>query len=244
MLSALVTQTVQSKCNEVADMDEKLTGSVKELARSLGADLVGVAQAESFMEAPMGHRPENILRRARSVVVMAIHLLDASIEAAPSREYSITYTVVNQELNRMAFHVAKFLQHEGYRALQVPASPPYDGKHNIGDLSHRHAGELAGIGVFGKNSLLLSTEFGPRMRLVSVITDAPLEAGRPLHLDFCKDCDKCIRACPAGALEGERLVDKLKCDAYHGKAGERLQLDDWEQICGVCIRVCPIGKVI
>lgn len=222
-------------------MKEELTASVKELAHRLGADLVGVAQADSFMEAPKGHRPEDLLRGAQSVIVMAIHLLDAALESAPNREYAITYDTANQELNRMAFYVAKFLQGKGYRALQVPASPPYDMERNMGDLSHRHAGQLAGIGVFGKNSLLLSVKFGPRIRLVSVITDAPLKADTPLDIDLCKDCDKCLRVCPAGALKGERIVDKLKCDAYHVEVGEKLQLGDLD-ICGVCIRVCPVGK--
>jgi epoxyqueuosine reductase len=222
-------------------MNEKLTGSVKELAHSLGADLVGVAQAHSFMEAPKGHRPEDLLRGARNVIVMAIHLLDASLESAPNREYAITYSTVNQELNRIAFRVARFLQDKGYRALQVPASPPYDVERNMGDLSHRHAGQLAGIGVFGKNSLLLSIKFGPRIRLVSVITDAPLKADMPLNMDLCNDCDRCLRACPVGALKGERIVDKAKCDAQHVEVGEKLQLGDLD-ICGICIRVCPVGK--
>jgi O-acetylhomoserine (thiol)-lyase len=223
-------------------LNEEMTVSVKELAHSLGVDLVGVAQAESFMEAPEGHRPEDLLRGARSVIVLAIHLLDASLESAPNREYSVTYRVANQELDRTAFLVAKFLQDKGYRALQVPASPPYDVSCNIGDLSHRHAGYLAGLGVFGKNSLLLSTKFGPRIRLVSIITDAPLTADKPLDLDLCNDCHECIRACSAGALKGERIVDKLKCDAHHVEVGKQLQLEEWEQICGVCIRVCPVGK--
>lgn len=223
-------------------MKEKITDSVKELAHSLGADLIGVAQAKSFAEAPEKHRPEDLLRGAQSVIVMAIHLLDASLESAPNREYSVTYSVINRELNRIAFRIAKFLQDKGYRALQVPVSSPYNVSRNMGDLSHRHAGYLAGLGVFGKNSLLLSTKFGPRIRLVSVITDALLTADKTLDLDLCNDCDKCIRACPAGALKGERIVDKPKCDAHHVEVGKQLQLEDWEQICGVCIRVCPVGK--
>jgi epoxyqueuosine reductase QueG len=222
-------------------MNEKLTVSVKKLAHSLGADLVGVAQANSFMEAPKGHRPEDLLRGARSVIVMAIHLLDASFESAPNREYAITYSTVNQELNRIAFRVGRFLQDKGYRALQVPASPPYDMERNMGDLSHRHVGQLAGMGVFGKNSLLLSPKFGPRIRLVSVITDVPLKADTPLNMDLCNDCDKCLQACPVGALKGERIVDKPKCDAHHVEVGKKMHLGDLD-ICGVCIRVCPVGK--
>jgi epoxyqueuosine reductase len=223
------------------NLNDKLTVEVKEMAHNLGADLVGVAQADSFVKAPKGHHPEDLLKGARSVIVMAMHLLDASFESAPSREYAITYDVANKELNRMAFHLARFLQDKGYRALQVPASPPADWKLLVGDFSHRHAGELAGIGVFGKNDLLLSPKFGSRMRLVSVITDASLKPDKPLDLDLCKDCDKCLRACPVGALKGERIVDKTKCFAQHMKVAEELQLGDLD-ICGICIRVCPVGK--
>ncbi len=223
------------------DLNDELTVTVKELARSLGADLVGVAQADSFAKAPKGHHPKDLLRGAQSVIVMAMHLLDASFESAPSREYAITYHVANQELNRIAFQVGRYLQDKGSRALQVPASPPADWDRHMGDLSHRHAGQLAGIGVFGKNSLLLSRKFGSRMRLVSVITDVSLKPDNPLDLDLCRDCDKCLRACPVGALKGEGIVDKPKCLARHAEVAKELHLGELD-ICGVCIRVCPVGK--
>jgi epoxyqueuosine reductase QueG len=217
------------------------TADVKQLAHEMGAELFGVASADAFEGAPTGHRPRHLLRRARSVVVMGARLLDGAFELAPSREYSITYQIANLELDRIAFRVAKYLQGEGHRALQVPASPPYDLEHNMGDLSHRHAAQLAGIGVFGKNSLLLSPEFGPRIRLASVITDATLEPTPPLDVDLCGDCDICLHACPVDAFEGAGVVDKSACDANHVSTGKRLQLEDWEQMCGVCIRVCPVG---
>jgi epoxyqueuosine reductase len=227
--------------SEPNEMSAQLTAGVQQLAYEMGAELVGVASADAFEGAPTGHHPRNLLRRARSVVVMGARLLDGAFELAPSREYSITYQVANLELDRVAFHVAKYLQREGHRALQVPASPPYDLERNMGDLSHRHAAQLAGIGVFGKNSLLLSPEFGPRIRLTSVNTDATLEPSAPLDVDLCGDCDICLHACPVDAFEGAGIVDKSACDANHVSTGERLQLADWEQMCGVCIRVCPVG---
>ncbi len=223
------------------EVNVHLTAGVERLACELGADLVGVASADAFEGAPPGHRPGNLLRGARSVVVMAVHMLDGAFELAPSREYSITFQVACQELDRIAYHVARYLQGQGHRALQVPASPPYDLERNMGDLSHRHAGRLAGIGVFGKSCLLLSPEFGPRMRLTSVITDAALEPSEPLDVDLCGDCDICLHGCPVEALEGPGVVNKTVCDANHVSVGERLQLADSEQICGVCIRVCPVG---
>jgi len=204
--------------------------------------LVGVASAGSFKEAPEGHRPGDVLRGARSVISLALRYSNASLENAPSRQYAIAYKVVNRELDRLAYWVSRMLQDEGFRAVHVPASPPYDLIRNRGDLSHKHAASLAGIGVFGKNDLLLAPQFGSRIRLVSVITDATLDPDEPVGLDLCGDCDACLRACPANALQGGRVVDKKACDAQHVEVGKLLQLSDWEQICGVCIRVCPVGQ--
>ena len=208
----------------------------------MGADLVGFASARSFVLAPKGHRPEEILPGARSVIVMAVAIPAASFEKAPSREYSIAYLMANASLNKMAFMVTKSLESQGFRAAAVPASPPYDVRRMLGDISHRHAGMLSGMGVFGKNSLLLSPKYGPRIRLVSVVTDATLLPSKVLQVDLCGDCDRCIRACPAKALKPGMVVDKKKCDNHHLRVGELLQLKDSEQVCGVCIRVCPVGK--
>lgn len=222
-------------------MMSKFRNEVKQLAMQLGADLVGIAPEKAFAVAPPGHRPQDFLKAARSVIVIAVALPHAALESAPSREYSASYMSANNELNRIAFRLAKFLQENGHRAVQVPASPPYALKRMRGDISHRHAGELAGLGVFGKNGLLLSPKYGARMRLVSVITDAILTPDKRLETDFCMDCDKCIRACPAKALKGGRRVDKKACDNQHLRMGKKLDLSDWEQVCGVCIRVCSVG---
>jgi epoxyqueuosine reductase QueG len=221
---------------------KKLTGDMKRFARAHGADMVGIASAESFSGAPKGHHPRDLLKGAESVVVMALALPAAALERAPSREYSMSYLIANQELNTMAFKVAKYLEHKGFRAVPVPASPPYDLVEMMGDLSHRHAGYLAGLGVFGKNSLLLSPDHGPGIRLVSVVTDAALEADEILKIDLCGDCTVCIKACPANALKGQGVVDKSACDDRHVVVGKQLQLSYSELICGVCIRVCPVGR--
>lgn len=223
-------------------MSEDLSKKVRELADESGADLIGIASAASFNEAPEKHRPEDFLKGAKSVIVIGMIVPIASMESAPSREYSIAYSTVNHELDRVAYELSKFLQKKGHLSMQIPSAMPYDYKHHMGAISHRHAGLLAGIGVFGKNSLLLSPKNGPRIRLTSIITEADLKADAPIDSDLCEGCDECIQACPSRALEGDGIVDKMACDAYHIQVGEQLQLEDDEQICGVCIAVCPIGK--
>lgn len=218
------------------------SNKVKELSTQLGADLVGIASVKAFADAPSGHHPRDVLRGARSVIVMAVALPRAALESAPSFEYSASYWSANNELDRIAFRVAKFLEGNGHRAVQIPASSPHDVRHMTGHLSHKHAGELAGLGVFGKNNLLLSPEYGSRMRLVSVITDADLASDKRLEADFCSDCDECIRACPAKALKGNRRVDKKACDDREFRIGQKFDPSGGQQPCGVCIRVCPVGS--
>jgi len=225
-------------------MRHSLTYKVKELASNLGADMVGIASQKSFSKAPHGHRPQDLLRDTKSVIVIAVSLPESSFESAPSREYSAAYLAANSELNRIAFHISKLLEKEGFRAIQIPAAMPYDYETDMGDLSHRHAANLAGLGNLGKNCLLLTERFGPRVRLVSVVTNAELSHDPRSDLDHCGSCTKCLDACPSGALSGPGIIDKKKCNEQHERVGKELGLSDEEQICGVCIKVCPVGKPI
>ena len=223
-------------------MTGNLTEEVKGYAIESGADMVGIVNSRSFGEAPPGHRPEDVLRGAKSIVVMAIRLLDASLENAPSREYSMNYATVNRELNSLAFKVGKLLQNRGFRAVQIPSSPPYDEEKEMGDISHRHAGALAGLGTLGRNSLLLSDRFGPRIRLVSVVTDAELEADAASDATVCEGCSSCVEACPVGAIGEDGTIDKPKCNDHHESIAKELGLESDMSACGICIRACPVGR--
>jgi epoxyqueuosine reductase QueG len=209
------------------------------LAKSEGADLVGIAPVQRFRDVPKGYAPKDILRSAKCTITLAIHLLDSVVDTTPSREYVIHISVVNSELNRIAYRIARFLEDSGYVAIPVPASYPSDRSKLMGDLSHRHAAVFAGLGKIGRNSLLVTSRYGPRVRLVTLVTNAPLKSDAPLKLDLCKGCDICIRACPAGALKNGK-TDKEKCDAYSEEIYKKFDLDS--RYCGLCIKVCPIGK--
>ncbi len=217
--------------------DAELTSRVKKIAQDLGAKIVGVAEADRFGEAPEGHRPNVILGDAKSVVVLAIPLLKGVIKNAPSREYFLNYFMINHELNRIALHLGRYLESEGYEAVPIPASSPYNINENRGDLSHRHAAVLAGIGILGKNNLLITRNYGPRVRLVSIVTNAPLIGDEPLNENFCKGCEACVKFCPVNALE-TGYTNKEKCISQLKKIGKELNTS--ELICGVCIKVCPL----
>jgi epoxyqueuosine reductase QueG len=223
-----------------------LTGKVKDFVKKKGATLVGVASTERFSKAPKGHRPRDLLPNARSVICIGLRMNKSSILQLPKtmREYKINYDVANQKLNSLAWETARFLEDLGYEALAIPASSPYDKKKNFGDLSHKHAAVAAGLGRFGMNNLILTPEYGSYVRFVTVITSAPLRPDRPLTEDICllEKCLKCVKACPSGALENPVydpsegwLINKEKCQQY-------IRIISGEDICGLCIKACPIMK--
>jgi len=149
------------------------------------------------------------------------------------------YEVVSPALNFLAYDAARWLAARGFKAFPIPASMPYDPGKLAAPFSNKLAAHLAGMGWIGKSCLLLTEAFGPRVRFVSVLTDAPLETGSPLDRP-CGKCRVCVDSCPVNAFTGvefrpeegrEFRFDVSKCSEYRkGHA------------CGLCVSTCPRGK--
>ncbi|MCK5098591.1 MAG: hypothetical protein KAR45_10845 [Desulfobacteraceae bacterium] len=75
---------------------------------------------------------------------------------------------------------------------------------------------MAGLGTIGKNSLLITKEFGNSVNLTSVIIDKSFKSDPLLKENLCiEHCDKCIKACPVNAIEENRIVNQKKCRIFH-----------------------------
>jgi epoxyqueuosine reductase QueG len=103
------------------------------------------------------------------------------------------------------------------------------------------AAKYAGLGALGLSHNLVTPQYGPRVRLVSLFTEAALPADAMLPQDPCGGCDACARACPVSALApraGEVVgdLDKDACTRHH-----QVLKDEARWPCGVCIKVCPVG---
>lgn len=140
---------------------------------------------------------------------------------------------LNGRLPRAVHEMAGAFRDKGYRSLPLPAVIPTDQRFLTALLSFKHVAKAAGQGTTGRSGLLNTPEFGPRVRLACVLTEAPREPTPGNGKDYCVNCDVCIQACPARAIEmptgnAPYSMNKFACRAYR-QAGLN---------CGVCMKAC------
>lgn len=248
-----------------------LTREVKALARAQGARLVGVAPVDRFAGAPKGHHPADLLPGARSVVVFAHRYFQSVLDAdkfgveselIPKEElwevqetvFQFMYNTANMRLQMVATQVATLLEDYGYASLPLPAGGFRVGAGRYAFFSHRHAAVLAGLGEFGLNNLLLTPQYGPRVRLNSVITRAELDPDPLCDGPICLGEEKCglclkSRECFGEIFELEMAGKKTKLARFTGgclspNQCRRLNRDGELPHTRHCWGVCPVGKVV
>ena len=148
--------------------------------------------------------PPNLLDPYRCAVSAAVRLPGAvfdHISDGPTQVYDNVYQIANRLLDEIAFHTAVHLQKLGFSSLPVPASQLTDRSRLFGAISHKAVARMAGLGWQGKNLLLITPKYGSRVRLVTVLTTAPLDCDAPIA-NRCGACLECTDACPAGAIKG------------------------------------------
>jgi epoxyqueuosine reductase len=120
------------------------------------------------------------------------------------------------------------------------------------DANHhvdREGAARAGVGFYGKNTLLITRRFGSWVVLGTLVTDVEIEPSAPLELD-CGACTLCIDACPTGALDEPGTLDSTKCLSYWTQSREpfpepyRDALGDQVYGCDICQDVCPWNRGI
>lgn len=221
-----------------------LNTGIKEIcALHDGVDLVGVAPVERFSSLPEANRPSAFLPEARSVIVLGSQLFEVLTRKLTARGkvggvtprdfFNAHNETVGRDLVQTAYRLARFLTNQGYPSINV-GQDLTDYRTIISVFPFKFAAVQAGLGTLGKNGLLLTPEYGPRVKLSAVLTEAPLAADSVIGKDMCGDCDICFKVCPSGALkeptaEKRPNYDRFACCAFY-TANEG---------CGLCMSKCP-----
>jgi len=226
-----------------------LKEELRQLVFQLGGDLFGVAGFDDVADRIAREYGDTYkdFDRAISVAVFFPKSVLNELAHGPTHTYLNYYDAINVRLNDIALRVSNFLQKKGFLTFPIPASQRVNESKLAGIFSHRLAAHRAGLGWIGKNCSLINPEVGPRLRLVTVLTNAPLPPDQPLEKGKCGSCTLCREACPPQAIKGapyqmddplDVRLDAQSCHDYLSKVRQSFG----KRICGRCLAVCPWGK--
>lgn len=161
-------------------------------------------------------------------------------------------TETQEEINFLVAELTKLLDEQGIDYF-IPPMAQKDEETLLAPFSFKYAAVNAGLGWIGKNGVLITEKYGPRVRLSAILVNSDLAIGTPLRESRCpKDCFLCVNACPYKALKGvqwdikkkrQELIDYHLCNT---KRSEHRKKDNNEQgyrkhNCGFCMVACPVG---
>ena len=182
---------------------------LKEVARKRGAVVFGVASVDDadamkpvkieWEVNAYTKKIRNEMPTARSVVMFGILSRDDADELQVKRSKGNIEWPGYARLHIIANDLIKALKEYGFQARYPPVL-----------TSYKRMAQLAGIGSYGKNTLIINEKYGPWMRFEMVVTDAPLQPDAPVSADLCGKCERCVRACPLHALE-PFVIDPYRC---------------------------------
>ncbi|MBM4338446.1 MAG: epoxyqueuosine reductase [Deltaproteobacteria bacterium] len=211
---------------------------IESLCRNWGASLFGTADLSRFKKEDI-LLPPGTIDRLPFAISAGYHLSDQileGIEDAPTPHYFHHYQRVNILLDTIGLVVTSAIQNLGYQAMPIAASQILDWKTQRGHLSHKHVACATGLGWIGRNNLFVNQKFGSRTRLVTILTDLPLEVNSPLEKD-CGSCKACIKVCPAKAIkERPEDFDHVRCYEQLKVFSKTLHFS--HNICGICVKAC------
>lgn len=222
-----------------------LKNSIISLAKHYRVSLIGF----SLLPAEIYTTGDRFL----SAVSIAYELDSKIVNNAKNDEASLYNHIkdIHCHAEQLVEHTWSMIQLRGFRVYKTPVSKNLKGMQS--HFPHKTAAVFAGLGWIGKSSLLITYEYGPRVWLATILTDAPLLKSEPpapgILESKCGECEICVRECPFGAIKGviwqpgmdrDLLIDVFKCAENRRKRGMK-QYGRTDE-CGICLAVCPFAR--
>ncbi len=224
------------------DMNARFNNELEAFILGLGATFVGTSNVVNCL-------PDE-LKKYQYAISFGIRLSDAiidEIEDKPTFTYFNHYRSVNTMIDQLSLRIVLALNQKGYDAYSIAASQsiPASKVSYSGIFPHKTGAVLAGLGWIGKNGLFIHKEYGPRVRLGTVLTNLEVACNNTIMESQCGVCNRCVNSCPALALTGKEwtvgtershIIDAKACSEYMNQKFKHIGRGS---VCGVCIKVCP-----
>jgi epoxyqueuosine reductase len=232
---------------------EELSQLMKDMARNLGACLVGIATIETLAGGPPSADLTYVLPGARSAICFALPLDQEKIERYLKKEDHDSHNLdkIRQTTlaSGIALEMSTFLCQLGYPSVPVPANFQYrnDSQVSYADrkppVSHRYLAVRSGLGHFGISGNLITNEHGPDIALASVVTQAELNPTEPLpeSENYCDNCRLCQAVCSSGFMSPDES-SKISLGGHEFSYAKKKTYYRCNYVCGGYAGLNPAGK--
>jgi len=226
------------------------SSEIKKIAQAFGAGLVGITSydkrweySNKYSDMSLKSYPPEIPYTLSNVIVIAQPMDYELIKTVPSALSGSATGLGYSHDALTVLSLTQYIRNLGYEAI---------GSMNDTSLAIPYAIK-AGLGEYGRNGLLITKKFGPRVRLGKIYTNLPLKHDKPIKFgvkEFCNICNLCAKACPVKAIP-ETLPSEKTYNISNISGVKKWSVDGekcfsfWtsqNSDCSICIRVCPYNK--
>ncbi len=251
-----------------------ITDEILKIAKNENIAVLGTGPASDMAGEPPGYRPEDFMPGANSLICFGIPVPGAVYRSVSYGSETIwrAQNLQYRRLDALALRFSVLLEENGARAIPIFGCMPLGVNEKgtvVGYLNQIRMAEITGIGVIGKNGLLLNSQFGSRLMLGGLLTTASLPVTRFPESDESgcpSNCQICSNACPVNAIMPEKKqVNIMRCLRYTSRtpamskikflffrsfnkkaAARYMSITSFDEhtfhICSKCVSDCPYGE--
>ncbi|MDD3028165.1 MAG: hypothetical protein PHI41_08990 [Erysipelotrichaceae bacterium] len=223
------------------DLDN-LTQELNDFVQEKGIDIFGIGDVDYLNQmARPGRRLEDLFPGGQAVLIFGCgidhSLARAWVKSGRGKYLTLTMTA----LENRKWLIKDFLARKGYRTFggEFHGGGIWETGIRLGE-----AGASAGLGYIGKNNMLITPKYGPRVNLAYLVTDAPLQTTVVTPKNECGTCAICEKYCTSKAILGDGYFHGRACESVINCMANKIHLTSQVTMdCDMCQRMCPQGEI-